>query len=144
MKVNFLCFTRDDWQKNVEIGAKAHLLVFPPKAKEIFNEGVQAYIEYGENNNINKGYKTSIRDYWYVIPSIKLSDALFLRRNNQYPKFVLNKAEAYTTDTMHRVFIREGVNKKAFVASYYNSLSFAFAEILGRNFGGGVPGADAE
>lgn len=137
VQVSSLCFTRDDWQKNVETGAKAHLLVFPPKAKELFNEGVQAYIEYGENNNINKGYKTSIRDYWYAIPSIKLSDALFLRRNNQYPKFVLNEAEAYTTDTMHRVFIREGINKKAFVASYYNSLSFAFAEILGRNFGGG-------
>lgn len=137
VQVSSLCFTRDDWQKNVETGAKAHLLVFPPKAKEIFNEGVQAYIEYGENNNVNKGYKTSIRDYWYTIPSIKLSDALFLRRNNQYPKFVLNEAEAYTTDTMHRVFIREGVNKKAFVASYYNSLSFVFAEILGRNFGGG-------
>ena len=46
--------------------------------------------------------------------------------NNLYPKFVLNEAGAYTTDTMHRVFIKEGVNKKAFVASYYNSLSFAF------------------
>ena len=62
---------------------------------------------------------------------------MFLRRNNLYPKFVLNEAGAYTTDTMHRVFINEGINKKAFVASYYNSLSFAFAEILGRNFGGG-------
>ena len=50
---------------------------------------------------------------------------------------MLNEAKAYTTDTMHRVFIKEGVNKKAFVASYYNSLSFTFAEILGRNFGGG-------
>ena len=39
---------------------------------------------------------------------------------------------------MHRVFINKGVNHKAFVVSYYNSLSFAFAEILGRNFGGGV------
>ena len=58
--------------------------------------------------------------------------------NNLYPKFVLNEAQAYTTDTMHRVFINEGVNHKAFVVSYYNSLSFAFAEILGRNFGGGV------
>ena len=38
---------------------------------------------------------------------------------------------------MHRVFIKPGVNKRAFVASYYNSLSFAYAEILGRNFGGG-------
>lgn len=138
VQVNSLCFTKADWQQNLANGAKANLLVFTPGAKENGNEGTKAYIENGEQQGINKGYKTSIRDDWYVIPSIKLSDALFLRRNNFYPKFVLNDAQAYTTDTMHRVFIKEGVNRKAFVVSYYNSLSFAFAEILGRNFGGGV------
>ena len=138
VQVNSLCFTKADWQQNLANGAKANLLVFTPGAKENGNEGTKAYIENGEQQGINKGYKTSIRDDWYVIPSIKLSDALFLRRNNLYPKFVLNDAQAYTTDTMHRVFIKEGVNHKAFVVSYYNSLSFAFAEILGRNFGGGV------
>ncbi|WP_249118680.1 class I SAM-dependent methyltransferase [Prevotella jejuni] len=138
VQVNSLCFTKTDWQQNLANGAKANLLVFTPGAKENGNEGTKAYIENGEQQGINKGYKTSIRDDWYVIPSIKLSDALFLRRNNLYPKFVLNEARAYTTDTMHRVFIKEGVNRKAFVVSYYNSLSFAFAEILGRNFGGGV------
>lgn len=138
VQVNSLCFTRADWQQNLANGAKANLLVFTPDAKENGNEGTKAYIENGEQQGINKGYKTSIRDDWYVIPSIKLSDAFFLRRNNLYPKFVLNDAQAYTTDTMHRVFIKEGVNCKAFVVSYYNSLSFAFAEILGRNFGGGV------
>lgn len=137
VQVNSLCFTKKDWLANVELGAKAHLLVFPSGVKENGNDGVKAYINNGEKEGINKGYKTGIRDEWYIIPSIKLSDALFLRRNNQYPKFVLNEAKAYTTDTMHRVFIKEGVNKKAFVASYYNSLSFTFAEILGRNFGGG-------
>lgn len=137
VQVNSLCFTKSDWRANVVSEAKAHLLVFTPDAKEKGNDGVKAYLESGEAAKIDKGYKTSIRDYWWVIPSIKLSDALFLRRNNLYPKFVLNNAGAYTTDTMHRVFINEGVNKKAFVASYYNSLSFAFAEILGRNFGGG-------
>ena len=137
VQVNSLCFTKRDWKTNVASGAKAHLLVFAPDSKEKGNEGVKAYLESGEAANIDKGYKTSIRDQWWVIPSIKLSDALFLRRNNLYPKFVLNEAGAYTTDTMHRVFIKKGVNKKAFVASYYNSLSFAFAEILGRNFGGG-------
>ncbi len=138
VQVNSLCFTKADWQQNLANGAKANLLVFTPGAKENGNEGTKAYIENGEQQGINKGYKTSIRVDWYVIPSIKLSDALFLRRNNLYPKFVLNDAQAYTTDTMHRVFIKEGVNHKAFVVSYYNSLSFAFAEILGRNFGGGV------
>lgn len=138
VQVNSICFTKADWQQNLANGAKANLLVFTPGAKENGNEGARAYIENGEKQGINNGYKTRIRDDWYVIPSIKLSDALFLRRNNLYPKFVLNDAQAYTTDTMHRVFIKEGVNHKAFVVSYYNSLSFAFAEILGRNFGGGV------
>jgi adenine-specific DNA-methyltransferase len=138
VQVNSLCFTHQDWMKNIDGGAKANILVFTPGAKENGTEGTKEYIAEGERQGINKGYKTSIRDVWYVIPSIKLSDALFLRRNNVYPKFVLNEANAYTTDTMHRVFIHEGVNHKAFVASYYNSLSFAFAEILGRNFGGGV------
>ena len=137
VQVNSLCFTNKDWQTTVDSEAKAHLLVFPSGVKKNGNDGVRAYIENGEKEGVNKGYKTGIRDEWYIIPSIKLSDALFLRRNNQYPKFVLNEAKAYTTDTMHRVFIKEGVNKKAFVASYYNSLSFTFAEILGRNFGGG-------
>lgn len=137
VQVNCLCFTEKDWRANVASGAKAHLLVFPSGVKEKGNDSVRAYIENGEKEGVNNGYKTGIRDEWYIIPSIKLSDALFLRRNNQYPKFVLNEAKAYTTDTMHRVFIKEGVNKKAFVASYYNSLSFTFAEILGRNFGGG-------
>lgn len=138
VQVTSLCFTTEDWKRNLNLSAKANLLVFPPKVKEEGGEGVKSYIESGEQQGINKGYKTSIRDEWYVIPSIKLSQALFLRRNNLYPKFVLNEAKAYTTDTMHRVFINEGVNHKAFVVSYYNSLSFAFAEILGRNFGGGV------
>lgn len=137
VQVSSLCFTNEDWKANVESGAKANLLVFESDAKINGKEGVKAYLANGEAEEVNKGYKTSIRDDWYVIPSIKLSDALFLRRNNLYPKFVLNEAQAYTTDTMHRVFIHEGVNKRAFVASYYNSLSFAFAEILGRNFGGG-------
>jgi hypothetical protein len=66
------------------------------------------------------------------------SDALFFRRNNLFPRLILNKAEAYTTDTMHRVFIKEKTNKNAFVASFYNSLSLAFSEIVGRSYGGGV------
>lgn len=137
VQVNSLSFNTSDWMKNLASGAKANLLVFTPDAKENGNKGVRMYLESGEIEGVNKGYKTSIRDCWWVIPSIKVSEAFFLRRNNLYPKFVLNEAGAYSTDTMHRVFIHPGVNKKAFVASYYNSLSFAFAEILGRNFGGG-------
>ena len=38
----------------------------------------------------------------------------------------------------HRVSIKNGVNKNAVIASFYNSLSLAFSEIVGRSYGGGV------
>jgi adenine-specific DNA methylase len=138
VQVNSVVFTEKDWLLNKQSDAKAHLLVFP--SKEIMNKdsGARDYIQFGEIKGINKGYKTGIRDDWFVIPSIKLSDALFIRRNNLYPRLVLNEAEAYTTDTMHRVFIKKDTNKKAFISSFYNSLSLAFSEIVGRSYGGGV------
>ncbi|WP_314863061.1 class I SAM-dependent methyltransferase [Porphyromonas endodontalis] len=137
IQVSGLSFTTEDWEENVKTGAKAYLLAFPNEFNGKDPDGIKHYIMHGEKLGIHKGYKTGIREQWWVVPSIKLSDAFFLRRNNIYPKFVLNETGAYTTDTMHRVFIKNGVNKKAFIASYYNSLSFAFSEILGRNFGGG-------
>ena len=73
VQVNSLCFTKRDWKANVASEAKAHLLVFTPDAKENGNEGVKSYLESGEAADIDKGYKTSIRDQWWVIPSIKLS-----------------------------------------------------------------------
>jgi adenine-specific DNA-methyltransferase len=50
----------------------------------------------------------------------------------------VNEANAYTTDTMHRVVPHERIDVNALVASYYNSLSFASAEVCGRSHGGGV------
>ena len=138
VQVNSVVFTKEDWLKNQQTEAKANLLVFPPKNKLNGYNGVKDYIEYGESIGINKGYKTGIRDDWFVIPSIKLSDALFIRRNNLYPRLILNEANAYTTDTMHRVFMKKDTDKNAFIASFYNSLSLAFSEIVGRSYGGGV------
>jgi adenine-specific DNA methylase len=138
VQVPCIRFTKEDWLRNRNSKVKSSLLVFPSAQRIGDDTGAKQYITYGESIGINKGYKTGIRDDWFVIPSIKLSDALFIRRNNIYPKLILNDARAYTTDTMHRVFIKSGVDKNAFIASYYNSLSFAFAEITGRSYGGGV------
>lgn len=138
VQVNSLVLTEADWLKNKHSKAKAHLLVFPEKAQLNQKNGAVRYIADGETNNIHKGYKTSIRDDWFVVPSLKISDALFIRRTNVYPKLIINQAKAYTTDTMHRVFLKPTPDINAFTVSYYNSLSFAFAEVCGRSHGGGV------
>lgn len=138
VQVDSVIFSRDDWKKNRNSKNRAHLLVFPTINKLKNHEGAKKYIQYGVDEKVNMGYKTGIRDDWFVVPSIKLSQALFIRRNNIYPRLILNDANAYTTDTMHRVFIKPETDKNAFIASYYNSVSLAFAEIVGRGFGGGV------
>jgi adenine-specific DNA methylase len=138
VQVNSVIFTEKDWENNKYSKAKAHLLVFPDEKNLNKKNGAIRYIEYGMNLGIHKGYKTGIRDNWFVVPSLKISDALFIRRNNLYPRLIINQAEAYTTDTMHRVFVKPEINIKALTASYYNSLSLAFTEVSGRSHGGGV------
>lgn len=138
VQVNSVIFTEKDWEKNKFSKAKAHLLTFPNKQNLNQKNGAVRYITYGESLGIHKGYKTGIRNDWFVVPSLKISDALFIRRNNLYPRLIINQAKAYTTDTMHRVFVKQGTDIKALTASYYNSLSLAFTEVSGRSHGGGV------
>jgi adenine-specific DNA methylase len=131
-------FTYTNWLLNRNSKARAHLLIFPAMDKLKKYKETLKYLAIGERKGIPKGYKCGIRDEWQIVPSVWISDALFIRRNNLCPKLIINEARAYTTDTMHRVRIKENVNIRAFAASYYNSLSFAFSEICGRSYGGGV------
>ncbi|MDX4058797.1 class I SAM-dependent methyltransferase [Aliarcobacter skirrowii] len=140
VQVPSVTFNSKDWDINKENEARSFLLVFPNRKylEENGYQGALEYISLGEKEEIHKGYKCGIRDEWQIIPSLSISDALFIRRNNLYPKLIRNDINAYTTDTMHRVSIKKGVIKDSFISSYYNSLSFAFAEISGRSHGGGV------
>ncbi|WP_037346894.1 class I SAM-dependent methyltransferase [Selenomonas sp. oral taxon 138] len=132
-------FTRYDWEKNKASGKRARLICFPdhiPVAN--YPQKHQDYIELGEVHGENHGYKCRIRDFWYIVPSVWIPDAFFLRRNNLYPKFVLNLCDAVSTDTMHRIKFHPGVIPENALLSYYNSISFAFTELCGRSYGGGV------
>ncbi|MCZ2298042.1 MAG: Eco57I restriction-modification methylase domain-containing protein [Chitinophagales bacterium] len=133
-------FSKKDWNDNRKNGARVFLLVFPEReklAKE--NKRAMEYILMGEKKGYQNGYKCRIRgEEWHIAPSLKISEAFFTRQNHLFPKMVVNTNNAYTTDTVHRVFIKKGTNVKAFVASFYNSLSLAFSEIVGRSYGGGV------
>jgi len=131
-------FEKKDWLVNVNKKKAAYLIDFPDSKFEDYPKKHKEYIELGEKNKENIGYKCSIRDRWYRIPSIWVPDAFFLRRNNLYPKFVLNRCNAVSTDTMHRMKFNEGIEPERIALSYYNSISFAFTELCGRSYGGGV------
>lgn len=131
-------FTETDWNLNKSTGKPARLVRFPDTPYEDYPQGYKDYIKTGETNNEHVGYKCSIRDRWYIVPSVWVPDAFFLRRNNLYPKFVLNRCGAVSTDTMHRIKFNDDVEPENILLAYYNSISFAFTEICGRSYGGGV------
>ena len=146
IQVNGIIFTEEDWKANIKTGSRAFFLVFPQRKRIKKNDKALEYIEQGEKEGIHKGYKCRIRDEWQIVPSTWISEALFTRRNDIYPRLIVNQAKAFTTDTMHRVTVNKTVKfltlKKidltALVGSYYSSLSLAFAEICGRSHGGGA------
>lgn len=140
VNINGVVFTAQDWKQNIEKGAKTYLIDFPDIPLSEYSEGQREYIRIGEETEQNRGYKCSIRERWYRIPSIRVSDAFFLRRNYLYPKFMLNSDDvnAVSTDTMHRVTFNNKRESKRILLSYYNSIGLAFTEIEGRSYGGGV------
>ncbi len=131
-------FTSEDWENNKLSRKRARLIYFPDIPYDEYPAKHKEYIMLGETNGEHEGYKCSIRERWYIIPSVWVPDAFFLRRNNLYPKFVLNCCGAVSTDTMHRMKFNANVEPENILLAYYNSVSFAFTEICGRSYGGGV------
>lgn len=133
-----IAFTELDWQANAEAELPALLLDLPDKEFEELSVAAQQYIESGEAAQLNTGFKCRIRKRWYVVPSVWVPDAFMLRQVHGYPKLVLNQAGATCTDTIHRVRFRNGADGQQVVAAFLNSLTFAFSEVTGRSYGGGV------
>jgi len=131
-----LIFTKKDWKKNTSNNHPGYLLTI--KTNREFSTQLKEYITNGEKRNIHKRYKCKIRKNWYVVPSIWIPDAFLFRQIGLYPKMVLNSAEASCTDALHRVKFKEKKLGKSIICCFFSSLTFAFAEIFGRSYGGGV------
>jgi len=75
----------------------------------------------------------------YITPSLWIPQGFALRQVNRYPKLVMNHVEASSTDTIHRLrFISDEYSPESIVICFLNSLTFAFSEVTGRSYGGGV------
>lgn len=133
-----LMFSEADWRGNVRANLPAHLLNLPDTPLDELTEAARNYVLSGEAMKSNAGYKCRIRARWYKVPSVWTPDAFMLRQVHGYPKIIVNKARATCTDTIHRVRLRNGMRADLAAAAFLNSLTFAFSEVMGRSYGGGV------
>lgn len=138
--IDGIVYNNED-QKENELSGKAVLFVeFPDKPKADLPPKVLKYIELGEEQELHKRYKCRIREPWYVVPYIWISKVSLLKRCHDFPRLVLNEARALSTDTAYRIVMNDTYSgrEKDLVFSFLNSLTFLYAELEGRHYGGGV------
>lgn len=134
-----LCLTDRDWQNLVADGQKCLLLHVGDVEREALPVAVAQYVRSAERRGLHKGYKCRIRlPNWWRVPSVWAPDAFLLRQIHDAPRIIENRSGATCTDTIHRIRMTDGVSPASLAAASMNSLTFAFSEIRGRSYGGGV------
>jgi adenine-specific DNA methylase len=126
-----------DWKAMASAGDRVHLLHLAPINGTKLSGALASYIRVGEGNKVNEGYKCSIRAPWYAVPSVWTPDGFLFRQIYDFPRVVLNKAGATSTDTIHRLTCKVEKPERV-IANTYTWLTAASAEIEGRSYGGGV------
>ncbi|MCV7409380.1 lactate dehydrogenase [Mycobacterium florentinum] len=134
-----LVYDSDCRASDVAAGHRTWLLDAPDEPAD---PALAAHIGAGEADGVHLGYKCSIRTPWWRTPSPWVPDLFLLRQIHLAPRLTVNAAAATSTDTVHRVRLvgdRDSrADPAAFAAVFHNSATFAFAEIMGRSYGGGI------
>lgn len=106
--------------------------------RDAVDPALLAHIDAGAAAGVDRGFKCSIRKPWWSTPSLWIPDLFMLRQIHRAPRLTANAAAATSTDTVHRVRLTVGVDPTGLAAVFHNSVTFAFAEIIGRSYGGGI------
>lgn len=126
-----------DWRSLSAGGDRVHLLNISKAQASKLSAKLRRYIEEGERKEFHMGYKCSIREPWYLVPSVWVPDGFAFRQIYDFPRMVLNSSGATSTDTIHRMR-SHGAKPERVIANTYTWLTAASAEIEGRSYGGGV------
>jgi len=126
-----------DWMSLAAAGDRVHLLNISHMQAGKLTTKLRRYIEEGERKEFHKGYKCSIREPWYLVPSVWVPDGFAFRQIYDFPRMVLNASGATSTDTIHRLRSKSAKPERV-IANTYTWLTAASAEIEGRSYGGGV------
>ena len=120
---------------NAEHGYPTNFLYFED---EDAGKRYSDYLKIGEDQEIPQRYKCRIRKPWFKVPSVYATPVSMLKRSNGMPRLILNKMEAYTTDTAYRIVPKENIVAETLVYCFINTITALSAELEGRFYGGGV------
>lgn len=133
-----LRFTGPDMEELANGAAKTRLLAVSPEFDLRTDPALASYVTAGEQAGVQDGYKCRIRSSWWSVPSTAVPQGFMLRQVSTMLRLAVNEVEATSTDTVHRVFTRPGVDMARLAVAAFNSITMAMSEVIGRSYGGGI------
>jgi adenine-specific DNA-methyltransferase len=135
---NMILYNKNDFNNLIIRNKPVWLLNLQGVEENELSPKMVEYLSEGEDRELVKRYKCSIRKRWFEVPNIKKGDILFFRRYNRLPKLVVNTANVYSTDVSYNIKVFSGFDPLSVVFCFYNSITITMCEYNGRFYGGGV------
>ncbi|MCI0691212.1 N-6 DNA methylase [candidate division KSB1 bacterium] len=135
--VEGVIYSKASHAANRQNGLPTNFIWFGDEPIDKFPKTVRVYIESGEREGLHTRYKCRVRKPWYSVPSVYFAPVGMLKRAHEFPRLILNRAKAFTTDTAYRIKPKT-ISDEKLVFSFLNSLTALTAELEGRHYGGGV------
>jgi adenine-specific DNA-methyltransferase len=115
------------------------LLVVPRKNET--SRAVNSYFEAFPESTRSVNVTFAKRQDWRLPNDNQIPDAFLPYMHNAGPKIILNGSGVNSTNTIHRLFFKPGIDKtkrKLIAISMISTFSQVSAEIEGRSYGGGI------
>ena len=103
----------------------------------VIGDKEKAYIEQGEKQGINHGYKCRVRNPWYLTPCLEIPE-LVLTVFGDVPKLLLNDGGFYVSNSLLSGFSKGADKEKEIICRWYNSLTLLSIETTIHSLGGGT------
>lgn len=131
-------FDQSDWLAAIESDSAGYL--FHPPSGGKFAKSVEAYITEGKRRNVHRAYKCRTREPWYHVPHVHRADAFVTYMSGDFPRLVINLAEAVAPNTLHivRLLPLSRTTVHSLAAGWLTSLTRLSCEIEGHAMGGGM------
>lgn len=126
-------------QLNIKKGLPTNFIWFDVDSYDELDDDAKKYVKIGEREKYHERYKCRVRQPWFKVPSVYATEIGMLKRAHDFPRLILNKKGAYTTDTAYRIStIDKKVSSHELVFCFVNSFTALTSELEGRFYGGGV------
>lgn len=127
-----------DHARNRREGLPANFIDFGATPSSRLSAAARRYLARGEAEGLPGRYKCRTRSPWWNVPSVSVAPVAMLKRSHHFPRLVLNRVGALTTDTAYRIAPAAGTSAELLVAAFVNGATALSAELEGRHYGGGV------